>query len=216
MADDYQTMVARIARELRRTDLQTEIQDAIKSAISYFEMERWHFSESRSTTWNTVALQEFYTSADDADIPRVIEIDALTITISGNRYPLNSRDYDHIEHLAMTTTSTGQPQDYCYYAQQIRLYPIPDNAYTLRLSGIFPQTPLAESISLSTDTNAWFRIRDGEALIRARAEWDILTNRVNDPERAAILQAVEGEALAALRSKRDRQLRTGHVRPTWF
>lgn len=205
------TMIDRIADEIQDSAITAQIQTAIASAIQHYEDERFWFNESRSVTFNTVANQEFYGVADAPQIPDVIKIDDVTITISGNRFTLHPRDYNYIENIAMTTTSVGQPQDYCYYAQQIRLYPIPSSVWSIRLSGVFK---LSTTLSATTDTNAW--MVEGEQLIRAKAKWIIATDVTHEDAEAMKAAAQEQIALANLRGKTTIHLSSGRTRPTYF
>jgi hypothetical protein len=210
MANDFGTMQTRIANEIRRTDLTSEIAQEIQDAIKFYAGERLWFSESRSSTFTTVASQEFYTSADLATIPNIYKIDELVITISGNRFPLNRRDWDYLEHVAMNPSTNGQPQDWAYYGQQIRLYPIPDGAYTVRVAGIFD----LGTLSASADTNAW--MVEGEQLIRAMAKMKLHMNRTHDSESATEAANMVEISLGNLRTKNTAHLSSGRVRPTMF
>ena len=210
MANDFQTMTARIANEIRRSDLSSEIAQEVQDAIKFYEAERFWFSESRTNTFSTVAAQEFYSSADLSIMPNIIKIDEAVITISGNRYPLNKRDWDYMEHVAMNPSTYGQPQDFCYYGEQIRLYPIPDNVYSVRLSGVFQLATL----SASADTNAW--MVEGEMLIRNTAKRNLHKNRTHLSDMADEAEIQEGVALANLRAKNTLKLSSGRQRPTQF
>ena len=210
MANDFGTMTNRIANEIRRTDLTTEIATEVQDAIKFYEAERFWFSESRTNTFNTVASQEFYSSADLAVMPIVVHIDEAVITISGNRYPLNRRDWDYMEHIAMNPVTLGQPQDYCYYAEQIRLYPIPQDAYPIRLSGIFQ----LGTLSTSADTNAW--MVEGQQLIRNMAKMKLHMERTHLTDMAEEAQALVELSLANLRKKNAMRLSAGRQRPTQF
>ncbi|MDG5696872.1 hypothetical protein N0Z80_19750, partial [Acinetobacter baumannii] len=57
-----------------RADMTTQIEREIKSAIAYYERRRFWFNEKR-TSFATVASQEWYTSADDSDIPNLLTLD---------------------------------------------------------------------------------------------------------------------------------------------
>lgn len=210
MANDYGTMQTRIANEVRRSDLTSEIAQEIQDAIKFYEAERFWFNEDRSSTFTTSQGQEFYTSADLAVIPNVIHIDQAVITISGNRYPLNRRDWDYFEHIAMNPATNGQPQDYVYYDQSIRLYPIPDNAYTVRISGVFQ----LGTLSASADTNAW--MVEGEQLIRNAAKMRLHMERTHNQQQAEEARNLVEIALQNLRMKNGVHLASGRQRPTQF
>ena len=194
MALDYSALQARIADDLNRTDLTTQIQNAILRAIRHYERRKWWFNELRSDTFVTVASQEYYAAAANADIPNLISIDTLRLTVNSTYLDLTQRNFDYIDRIATSTSTTGQPIDFCYYAKQIRLYPIPDAVYTIRIAGSVALTAL----SSGTDSNAW--TSDCEDLIAARASWDVNKNKIRDMESAAAAQVEEQSALQALRA----------------
>src|SRR5689334_5061353 len=59
---DLAALKARIARDLNRTDLTTQIADEISSAIAYYRSHRFEFNEIQAT-FSTVAFQDEYAIA---------------------------------------------------------------------------------------------------------------------------------------------------------
>src|SRR5262245_40398537 len=134
----FAVLKAQIADDLSRSDLTSQIQTAVLDAITYYERKRFYFNESRSLTFNTVANQEFYTSSDAAAIPTMLEIDTAKISItSTDVYALNVVTNDELELVSQNSTiDAGQPSDIAYYNQTFRLYPIPQDVYAVRVSGV--------------------------------------------------------------------------------
>lgn len=197
------TMRTRIASEFVNESITSaQIDAAIQSAIKHYQRERWYFTESRTETFNTVASQEFYGTADNANIPNLSLIDQLTITINSTRDQLTERSWEWIDNVSTTTTSISAPTDYCYYAQQIRLYPIPDAVYPIRISGLIRLAAL----SADSDSNAW--MIDGEEMIRGRAKWDLAVNVFYGSEQADAALALEQRAYSVLRRDTDRRSST--------
>ena len=197
----YVTMRNRILDEMVNESLTTaQVNAAINSAIAHYQRERFYFNESRAETFSTVASQEFYGSAANTNIPNLSRIDRLVATVNGTRYPLTLQPWELLEEKSSTTTATGQPDEYCYYAQQIRLYPIPDAVYTVRISGLIRTAAL----SADGDTNAW--LTDAEELIRARAKWDLAVNVIYAPEIASAADDLGGAALRVLNAETVRRL----------
>jgi hypothetical protein len=155
-------MYGRIGDEIQDAALQTQVQRAIQDAIAVYEPTRFHFNQTTGT-FQTVAGQEYYTGADFADIPLLIEIDSLLVSIMGVKSPLQANDYQEMNRV-QNGAWYGPPRAYSYYGQQLRLYPIPDAVYPLIMSYHHRLTPLA----LAPDTNAW--MTDGEMLIRQTAK----------------------------------------------
>ena len=204
MSGDFGTMQNRIADELARTDLTAQIQSAIRSAIAFHESERFWFNEGESTA-STVAGTQAYAVPSD-----FLEADALTVTVSGTRAPVTLRPWAWMRAVSVTTTSRGRPTDWSYYADQLWLYPVPDNVYTLTLSYLKRLPALAAS----GDANAW--MTEGEELIRSRAKADLFAHVLRDFDEALAMKQLEQEALASLRAKAGAKLSTGRLMPTGF
>src|SRR5882672_794862 len=129
-------MQDRIADELARSDLTTQIAQCITDAITIYQPHRFRFSESRDVcNFNTVIGQEFYTSADNSNIATLFLFDYITITIGTSSYRVARREPEDIELLSQTSTVRGQPQDYCYFNEMSRFYPVPDPVYPISISG---------------------------------------------------------------------------------
>ncbi len=209
MAETYGAMQDRIASELVRTDLTSQIQLAIRSAIKKFERKRFYFNEQRITL-TTSSGQEYYTSADNASIPYIAEFDSVRITVNGTTYTLHKRDYNWIDQIQSNASYTGDPTDYAYYGQQIRLYPIPYLARTVVLSIV----NRFATLSATTDTNAW--MSDGEELIRQTAKADLLANVIRNNDRAMVMDALATRARDDLLAESTQRGATGKLRPTSF
>lgn len=208
----YGTMQDRIADELDRADLTNQITRAIKSAIAYYERKPFWFNEQRTISFPTVDGQEFYGSSDDSDIPNLLRIDTLKIAeTSTDKYDLERRPFEELDAYSQSNVNDeGKPVWYAYYAKQIRLYPIPDASYSIYGSGIIALADL----SATTDTNAW--MTDGEALIRARAKWDLYTHVIKEVESAQLMKAAENEELRSLMAATSARKATGRILPTQF
>jgi hypothetical protein len=213
MADDLQSIEAHIADDIQRTDLTSEIADCVQAAIKHYQMRRWYFNEQRASVFNTVAGQEFYTSVDFADIPNYLKRDTVMITTGGtSRFELKERTWEWIDNVAVNTLSQGQPTDYGYYNQQMRFYPIPDQAYPIRVSGILRLATLVNP----ADTNAWVNTADAEPLIRAHAKWDLANNVIFDDDLASRCEKMTNICLNRLNAETRRRLGTGRVTPSWI
>lgn len=207
------TMVDRIDDELDKGGtLTSQITKAIKSAISHYEKKRFWFNEARLTGLVLIDGQEFYTSADNSNIPNLLYIDTFKVARSAtDKWPLDRMPFEEMDHISDNgTADEGQPTSYAYYAKQIRLYPIPDASYSAVVSGVYALADL----SLTTDTNAW--MTDGEALIRARAKWELYTHVIKDKESANDMAEAEAKALAAMIDANNARSSTGRILPTQF
>lgn len=188
---NYGQFQSQIAYELgQRTDLMSipsgsglalsPIQQAIQNAISKWEREHYYFNEVESiNVVNTVVGQEFYTFSSWPFITQQIHIDKIWVLISGNRYSLNPRTEQYLSDTSLNPNVQGQPIDYAYYAETIRLYPIPDGAYPITIEGTQRKSTLVNT----ADSNSW--TTDAADLIKAEAKLDLLTNVLKQTDLAA-------------------------------
>ena len=204
MANDYAQIQARIADEIQRTDLTSQIVYAISDAIKHYERRRFYFNTTIGT-FSTVANQEYYTSTDFADIATLVTIEDMTVTITTAKYPMTPMDFDMMDGL-QTGAIIADPLSYAYYRQQIRLYPIPSAVRTITMAYV----DKFAALSAGTDTNAW--MTDGEELIRARAKKNIATDVLYDSNLAQVMDAREQSALAELLAENRRRMSNGVLR----
>lgn len=173
-------MNRRIADELNRTDVSSQINLAIKTAIKHYNSEAVSFREHRAYV-PTVADKEYYPVPDD-----FVELDDLRIQISNNTYVLNRRSQRYLNDIYTTgTVDSGPPESFALYQEQIRVYPVPDQSYTLFLD----YKRELDELSATSDTNAYMTKYEG--LIRARSKWDVCKNVLKDKEQAADHKAEE-------------------------
>jgi len=196
----YGTIKTRIADDLARSDLTSQIATAVLNAIKHYERRRFYFNTRVATdTFALVANQEYYGSADLAVIPNLITIDDMYATVGGVRYHILPTTFEGIAEAQDGLLTRDPPFNYAYHAQQIRMYPIPSAARTVTMATHYRLTAL----SADGDANAW--TTDAEDLIVRRAEWDLYSFTVKDIESATAARAGEMEALAAL--QRETRLR---------
>jgi len=204
----YGDMIDRIESDLGRSDLTTAVKEAIQTAIRYYERERFYFNEQTST-FTTSSSQEFYGSASSSFISRLVNIDSIVVDVNTSTYPIIERDFQYIDQVQTNAGYTGDPTDFVYWNNQIRLYPIPYTARTVNVSGVYKLSTLTATAS----TNAWFT--EGEALIRCRAKYELYHHRVQKPEKAVEMRKAELDALSSLRGETTAKV-SGKLRPTSF
>jgi len=194
---NYGQLQAQIAFELgQRTDLLSipagsglalsPVQQAIQNAIAKWEREHFYFNEVEAiNTCNTSKGVEFYTATAPAGSPwsfiaAQIHIDKIWVLISNNRYSLNPRTEQYLSDTSLNPSVQGQPIDYAYYAETIRLYPIPDGIYPITIEG----TQRFSTLQNSSDSNSW--TTDAADLIKAEAKMDLLNNVLKQSDLAQV------------------------------
>lgn len=206
-------MKARIADELARSDLTSQIAYAISDAIKAYEDERFHFNESRAITVSTVADQEFYDENDAAAIATINKIDYVGVYVGDIMSRLKAETPANIELMSQNGTGTGTPYAYCWYGNQIRLYPTPNTALTVRIgAAVNVAAPAADA----TTGNAW--MTHGERLVRSRAKLELALHVLKDQDLAQTMATAVNEAFDQLKSRSNQltQTESGRVEPMGF
>ena len=204
-------MQSRIADELARSDLSTQITNCINDAIEFYQSERFVFNETRDLTFNTVAGQEFYTAADQVDIPNLEAFDYIILYLGNIPWPLHRRQPIEIEKLNQNGLMRGQPWNFCYYNKQVRFGPVPDNVYNMRIAA---QNRIAAPASGNEANNPW--MVDAEKLIRCRAKRELFVHYIRNEKQAAIMKLSEDEAFDELKGRTNRLLGTTMIQPMIF
>jgi propanediol dehydratase small subunit len=188
-----------------------QTQTAILAAIRYCERETYYFNQTRDETFDTAAAQEWYDETSNANIPTLVKIQRLYITDSGQITDLVRVTPDELEVLADTTSASGRPTCWAYFGQKIRLYPIPDSAYTIRMQlGPYRLTPLADD----ADTNAW--LDEAYDMVKARAKYILGKNTLKDANLAAESLADYNDQHSSLKAETAMRQGRGYFTPTAF
>jgi hypothetical protein len=204
-------LITRIADDLARADLTSQIGNAIDDAITHYQVQRFYFNVTRLATFVTVAAQSTYTSVDDADVPKFIEIDSISLSDGTSTFSLTLITPEEIELLLDSYASSGRPNRYSYYEESFRLYPVPDAVYTVRPSG------LIEVAGPATDDeagNVW--MTKAFELIRCRAKVLLSGHVIIDPELASMMSVGEGQAYDKLRRQTSKKQSGGMIEATCF
>lgn len=197
---DYGTMKARIASEILRSSwADTFVQNAVLDAIEDFKFTRFRFNVARFRM-NTVADKEIYDLPDDLldgdgnalnTGETLLEIDAMNCRYNDAASSVDPVTDGWLENVT-TSNTTGQPCFYAFDGTQIRFTPIPDQVYSIRMTGLKQLATLTDA----TDTNAW--MVEGAGLIRARAKVRLYRDILRDTAMVANAQAEEDNALRSL------------------
>jgi|SRR5690348_14629649 len=140
-------MATRIADELARSDLSSQIQLEINSAILYYASRQLWGTEGSWTT-STVSGQRLYTPAVNfRSIDRIV-----ASYNSGNwQFPVEARTFDFITEIDFGLANySAYPQYFCYQSNQIRFYPPTFPNGTIYVYGQVDQLPLVFG-----QTTAW-------------------------------------------------------------
>lgn len=203
-------MKTRIADELMRSDLTSQIASAIDEAITFYQKQRFYWNELDNVTWNTVADQTEYVTADEPYIPIAYDVDDMFILIGINEYRVKRIDPTRWRLLKNSSTK-GQPFQYAYFNRTVYLYPTPTQVYEMRLVGHFKiDAPASDDEA----DNPW--MTDAADLIRHRAKMILYRDVILDEKQAAICSQAETEQLVMQRALSSSMDRTGQIEPMAF
>ncbi len=193
-------IIAQVANDLARTNLNAEIGEEINAAIREFDTKRVWFNESRDLTFNTVAAQAEYTVSDNANIPNLIRIDGMFSTLNSNdKWLLKPMDKVQREWLT-PPNDPGRPTWYTFTNKVLTLWPVPDAVYQIRVMGWYRLSALA----IDSDTNIW--TEEAADLLRHSARHRLLLNVIQDEAGAGLAKVAEERAWGAI--ERETILRT--------
>lgn len=152
-------MQSRIANEINRSDITSNIQDAIISAIRFYRKEKFWFNQTTDTVTATIATRT-------TSLPSDWEAPVFArLQISTSIYqPLELIPYIENEEYYLSDSMQGIPTEYSIFGSTIYWKPIPIISYTVYVSYIKQITEPTGS----NDTSSWFT--DAEALIRQHAK----------------------------------------------
>ena len=204
-------MKARIASELRRSDLTSDIANAISSSIQAYQTKHFLVNENDSIAFNTVQGQDTYTAADNADIPNILKIDYVYVIIGSAPYELVRRPIQAIKDVNLWPLFTAQPYQFCWYAQKLNVSPIPNSAYQIKIGCI---TKKAAPATDNEADNFW--MNEGERLIRCRAKAELYAHVIKKLDQAEVYGELAAEALDQLEKQTSTLEGDGVVQPIPF
>jgi len=216
----------RIALELARPDITStdgRIADAITDAITYYQKEKFRFSEinpGNPPTFQTTQGVMTYTDAlsNPTLISNAYYINFLTYTYGTSIFYIRRVSPLEIVMANQNLNVSGPPEAFAIEGETIMLTPVPDQAYTITADiHLRVPAPLTD-----TETgNRW--MLDGELLIRSRVKFEIATHVTRNPVMAAAMSpdppaagAMAGatyRAWRALKGEANRYTAKGKVRP---
>jgi hypothetical protein len=199
----------RIAADLTRDDLTSQIANAVADAIRFYGRERFWFNQTRLLTFSTIIGQAAYGAAELATIPNIVRIDALFLPQNQSIYPLDRYEPADFEVISGGMRGAGRPTAYTYVDQTIRLWPTPAAIYPMRLHCFYKLPDLADG-----DSNAW--TDDAEELIRSHAKMLLYMDVLEDDQNAQRMATKIPMLLDGLRSETSARMATGRIRGTEF
>lgn len=192
----YSDMKARIISEMIRDDLadgeefEAQLALHVHQACEFYAARKFWFNSVVTTATTTADVQ-------DMDIPagvRVVE----RVTIPSIYTTVQEVQLGMIEEIEVS----GAPQYYAYYNNALRFWPIPDQAYTVKIYGIAQ----IDAPALAADTSVW--TNEAQDLIVGRVKKNLCRAQFRDADGAALAASEEQEAYDRLLRETSRRLET--------
>jgi len=206
-------LLAKINDDLARSDLATQVTDAIDYAIEQNERERFWFNEEDNIS---VTLSSGVAQLALSALPKkMFQLDRVRVKqSSGTFIDMYGRDRNWIA-ARQDIQATSMPIEYCVYDEAIQFDSLADQNYTLVIDGIvgLGNTTASNSYS-SASAVAWFN--EARNLIRSVAKRDLYTHVIKDFDFAARMRETEQFEFMQLKARTNRINVTGQVRPTRF
>lgn len=199
MANTLGDLKAKIASDIERdlTDETTstrtwedEIESSIFDAIALQKSKQYWFMQQPTSAEITSSCST--TSSYVSEPTGLVQIDSLRLTVNSQKQSIDPVSFAEMESLHDgNTTDTGEPFKYCRYGQRVRLYPSPNETYTLTWSGLFDDAAMDDD----ADITIWTTVGKGELLIRCQAKVilyrDYIKAYADVPAAIAALKEVE-------------------------
>jgi hypothetical protein len=171
---------------------------AILDAIKFYRAHRFRWNQRRST----FLVSSEYTSLSAS----FVEVDSLRIQRSASEIdPLVEKNWKWIDERKRDTSDDGEPIYFAIQYNELRLYPEPDQTYSVIMAHHYDLVASVTSLSDSFSTG-W--LGEGEQMIRLHAQADVEINYIKGPEATAeggghLAQAQE--IFKQLRRRKNRQ-----------
>src|ERR1041384_1117477 len=189
----------------RSTDFDARIQEAIVNAIKFYRARRYGFNTKRSTI---VLAGEFTSLSTD-----FIEMDYAKLEVGSRLKPLVERTYTWINEAKTDASFSSEPVWFGLQERLLRVYPSPDQSYSVQLHYLYDLTGISLSTSDTTTSNAW--LDEGYEVIRLHATVEVLEMYIDGPEataKADRMRLREIEAERELKRRANREQSSGSLR----
>lgn len=204
-------MKAEMASLAKRTDLTTEIGEAISYAIKAFQDEKIFIKEQVDATFTCVVAQTSYSGSDDADIPLMASIDSLQIRDDNQDFTIDQMAPAAMELLLDGEIESGRPEFYSFYGKKLKLWPAPDDTYVVTMIG---PRDTAEPATDGEADNVW--MVEGYYAVMHRALGWLYRFHIRDYDQADRNDAESYARLEQLYTRTNRRKSTNTLTPTEF
>lgn len=202
-------MVERCREEINRgTDYDARIKQAIHDAIEFYKGRRFTFNTRRCFTTTSPGI-EYYGLPTD-----FIEMDHLRVEYASDWWdPMEEVGFRWIEEHRSNAAYRSTPEKCGIQNAELRIWPVPDQTYTLMMSFQYHLPEVSVSAS-DAASNAW--TAEAEEMIRCHAKADIWLNYIRGEEsvaEAGTARLQENLRYRELKRRANRQQSSGRITP---
>ncbi len=204
----------KIADEMKRSELTqsaTAVHTAVVEAIQHYQRRRFPWNEFNNQLKTTVASTTAVTLSVNG-LGKIYSVDSIKAVIGSRDYPLSKRQWIELDRID-SGQFYGYPEYYAIQNEEIRLYPPPNDAYVLRISGIRQ----LEEVSLqaaSTADNAWIDPDRGGNMIKLKAKAILFRDHLRSPNMADRMEVEASKEFRELSRETREKQSSGRIRPT--
>lgn len=203
----YLDLQNRIIRRLKsRSDLLADVKAEIQSRISYYQGESFVAAEGEDTSITTLNGVSIY------PLPAsILQVTGAWVLYAGALWsPLEPKPIEWINTVDdVIPAILSIPDTYSIFDNQLRLYPTPFGAWTIKLDGLMTIPTLVND----SDSNFW--TNDGEALIRYAVIEELASQLIGMSELAAQSAMLKEKEYENLIQKASNLSATGMIQGHW-
>lgn len=213
-------MKARIATELRRSNLTAEISSAVQDAIKFYQAKPLHFkTDSFNNAFISTIAGVFGYGVDLANatqafsdtLANIYEVEYQRDNTATLKYPLERITLERYRELDVNALYVGWPTYFTVFKNELWVWPRPDNNTAfLRVIGM---TGLTAPVS-DSDTTVW--TTECETLVRCHAKGLLYEHVIRSPADADRMKGQEQIELQNLRADYTRGASSRRVKHTEF
>lgn len=165
--------------------LDTAVSNAIISSIKFYENEKFWFNEANTAITSSAGQFEYSLPSS------IIAIDDVIINKNSVRYCTKGMNYIYLNHITDSRSSRGIPSTWAWYNNFLVFGDVaPDGSLTISISfhKKFSELP---GVDGNLATNSW--LTEGEQLVTARAEIEVLEKIIRNYDLASVIRRQEIE-----------------------
>lgn len=196
-------LIAEIEDDIERADLNHLVAKAVERAIRHYQSHRFYFSEG-AASFATLPGIDVYGRGDAVALPELLRIDSVVLIENGRTIPL-CKISEGVLEAADDAASAGRPIAYSYFDRSLRLWPMPDAEWTVRITG-----HLSLPVPALDEANGW--TDEGSNLIAAFAKRHLAENSLSNRSLAAIQEGVVAREEQRLRARSNVIATTGLIK----